>query len=154
MSEKEFEPKIVAFCCHYCAFAAADLAGVMRLQYPTTIRIVRIPCTGKLDIIHLMRAFEHGADGVMVAGCLEGQCHFIKGNFVARKRVEYAKELLEEIGMDPNRLEMYNLSSSQGPRFAEITKDMDARIRELGPSPLRPEGSSKDQPQTSKVGAV
>ena len=152
MSEQKSEPKIVAFCCHYCAFAAADLAGVMRLSYPTTIRIIRIPCSGKIDIIHIMKTLERGADGVMVVGCLEGQCHFIKGNFMARRRVEYAKKLLEEIGMDPKRLEMYNLSSSQGPRFAEISREMDARIRELGPSPLRPKPGSSAPTQHKEVG--
>ena len=151
MSGKKFEPKIVAFCCHYCAFAAADLAGVMRLQYPTSIRIVRLPCTGKLDVLHLLKAFERGADGIMVAGCLEGQCHFIKGNFIARRRVEFAKKLLTEAGMDPKRLEMFNLSSSMGPRFAEISREMDARIRGMGQSPIRPAGESAEQNKVSEV---
>lgn len=153
MSEKDFEPKIITFSCHYCAFAAADLAGVMRLQYPPTIRIVRIPCTGKVDVILLLKAFERGADGVMVAGCLEGQCHFMKGNFIAKRRVKFAKKLLEEIGMDPNRIEMFNLSSSQGPRFAEIAREMDARIRKLGPSPIRAHGRSDNKIKASEVNA-
>lgn len=134
----DFEPNIVAFCCHYCAFAAADLAGVMRLQYPPNVKIIRIPCTGKIDLIYLMRAFEKGADGVFVAGCLEGNCHFVKGNLVARKRVMYTKKLLQDVGMDPERLDMYNLSSAQGPRFAEIAREFTARIKKLGPSPLKP----------------
>lgn len=137
-AEEGFEPNIVAFCCHYCAFAAADLAGVMRLQYPPNVKIIRIPCTGKIDIIYLLRAFEKGADGVFVAGCLEGNCHFVKGNIIARKRVEYTKKLLKDVGMDPERLEMFNLSSAMGPRFAEIARDFTKKIKELGPSPLRP----------------
>lgn len=137
-SEEGFEPNIVAFCCHYCAFAAADLAGVMRLQYPPNVKIIRIPCTGKIDIIYLLRAFEKGADGVFVAGCLEGNCHFVKGNIIARKRVEYTKKLLKDVGMDPERLEMFNLSSAMGPRFAEIAREFTKKIKELGPSPLRP----------------
>ena len=137
----DFEPNIVAFCCHYCAFAAADLAGVMRLQYPANTKIIRIPCTGKIDVIYIMRAFEKGADGVFVAGCLEGNCHFMKGNIVARRRVEYTKNLLKEVGIEPERLEMYNLSSAMGPRFAEIAREFTKKIKEMGPSPLRPKNA-------------
>lgn len=133
-----FEPEIIAFCCYYCAFAAADLAGVMRLSYPTNIRIIRIPCTGKLDILYLLKAFEEGADGVMVAGCEEGSCHFQKGNFIAKKRVAYTKKLLRQIGIDDKRLEMFNLSSSMGPRFAQIAAEMTEQIRKIGPSSLKP----------------
>jgi len=132
----QFEPEIVAFCCHYCAFAAADLAGVMRLSYPPNVKIIRIPCTGKLDIGYIFKAFEKGADGIIVAGCEEGSCHFQKGNLVAKKRVAYAKQLLRSIGMDDNRLEMYNLSSAMGSRFAQIATEMTDRIKKLGPSPL------------------
>jgi len=139
----EFEPRVVAFLCHYCAFAAADMAGVMRLQYPPNLRIVRLPCTGKLDILHLLRAFEEGADGVMVAGCEEGSCHYMKGNLVAKKRVMYAKKLLESVGLEPDRLHMYNLSSSMGPRFAQISTEMIERVRSLGPSPLRRPGGGQ-----------
>jgi len=137
MSESEFEPKIVAFCCHYCAYTAADLAGSMRLQYPPNVRVVRLPCTGKVDILYLLKAFEDGADGVYVAGCMEGDCHFINGNFRAKKRVNYAKKLLDEIGFGGDRLEMFNMSASMGPRFAEVAKEMVERIKELGPSPIK-----------------
>jgi len=133
----DFEPIIVAFACHYCAYAAADLAGAMRLQYPHNIRIVKLPCTGKVDVRHLLLAFEKGADGVMVAGCREGDCHFVDGNIKARKRVNYVKKLLEEIGLEGERLEMFNMSSAEGPRFAEAVREMTERIRQLGPSPLR-----------------
>ncbi len=132
----EWTPKIVAFCCYYCAYSAADLAGSMRLQYPPNIRVVELPCTGKVDVGVLLAALEAGADGVYVAGCLEGDCHFLKGNFRAKQRVAYAKRLLEEIGLEPERLEMYNLSGSMGPRFAEIAQEMTERITKLGPSPL------------------
>jgi coenzyme F420-reducing hydrogenase delta subunit len=132
-----FEPIIVGLCCHFCAFAAADLAGSMRLQYPPNIRIMRLPCTGKADVIHILRALEDGVDGVFVAGCLEGNCHFTKGNLFAKRRVYYAKKLIKEAGLEPERVEMFNLSSSEGPRFAEIAKQMTERIRRLGPSPLR-----------------
>ncbi len=129
----EFEPKIVAFCCNFCAFAAADLAGAMRLQYPPNVRIIRLPCTGKVDAVVLMKAFEDGADGVFVAGCLEGQCHYLEGNLRAKKRVAYVKKLLAEVQIEPDRIEMFNLSSAMGNRFAEIVEEMTERIKKLGP---------------------
>lgn len=139
------QPIIVAFCCHYCAYAAADLAGTMRLQYPGTVRVLRLPCTGKIEVNYLLAAFERGVDGVIVAGCLEGGCHFQEGNLRARRRVERAKQLLSEIGIEPERLEMFNLSSAEGTRFAEIVKEMNARIAKLGFSPLRKDGNHVEQ---------
>jgi coenzyme F420-reducing hydrogenase delta subunit len=131
------EPKIMALCCHYCAYAAADLAGSMRLEYPPNVRILKLPCTGKVDIGYIMYAFEQGVDGVIVAGCLEGGCHFQEGNLHARQRVALARQVLEEAGIEPDRLEMFNLSSAQGQTFAEIVTMMTARLKEMGPSPLR-----------------
>jgi len=133
-----FEPEIIVFACHYCAYAAADLAGSMRLQYPSNIRMIKLPCTGKLEVIHLLKALEAGADGVYAAGCLEGECHYLKGNLWAKKRVGYVKKLLDEIGVDPGRVEMYNMSSAMGPQFAETAREFTARIRGLGPNPVRP----------------
>jgi coenzyme F420-reducing hydrogenase delta subunit len=132
----EFEPKIVAFCCHYCAYGAADLAGSVRLEYPENIRIVKIPCTGKVDVLYLLKAFESGADGVYVAGCLEGNCHFITGNIKAEKRVEQTKRVLDEIGIGAERLEMFNMSAAMGERFAEVAREMTDRIKKIGKSPL------------------
>lgn len=129
----EFEPKIIAFCCNFCAFAAADLAGAMRLQYSPNVRIVRLPCTGKVDVVHILKALEDGADGVFVAGCLENQCHYLKGNFRAKKRVMYAKKLLAEMQVEPERIDMFNLSSAMGGRFAEIVEEMTEKIKKLGP---------------------
>jgi len=143
----EFEPKIVAFCCHYCAYSAADLAGSMRLQYPSNIRVVEMTCSGNTDHRVLLNAFEDGADGVYVAGCMEGDCHFLKGNFRAKKRVQAVKKLLDEIGFGSERLEFYNLSAAMGPRFAEIANEMTQRIKELGPSPL-----NKNNPGAKKEG--
>lgn len=131
------DPVILAFCCHYCAYAAADMAGSMRLQYPSNIRVLRMPCTGKVEENYILTAFENGVDGVMVVGCLEGGCHFLEGNLRARKRVERSKEILEEIGLEAGRVEMFNLSSADGPLFAEYARKMSAQISELGPSPLR-----------------
>jgi coenzyme F420-reducing hydrogenase delta subunit len=131
------QPVILAFCCHYCAYAAADMAGSMRLQYPSNVRVLRFPCTGKIEENYLLAAFEQGVDGVLVAGCLEGGCHFLEGNLRAKKRVGRVKQFLDEIGIGRERLEMFNLSSAEGPRFAEIVWELNDRIVPLGPSPLR-----------------
>jgi len=109
----------------------------MRLEYPTSIKIIRVPCTGKVDIIHILRAFEKGADGVYVVGCLEGSCQFTNGNFRARKRVEQAREILEKIGVGGERVEMYNLSAGEGTLFAKFAIEMNERIRKLGPNPIK-----------------
>lgn len=129
--------EIVAFCCFYCAYAAADLAGVMRLAYPPNVKVVLLPCTGGIDPIYILRAFEAGADGVFVAGCLEGQCHYQVGNYHAKARVRYLKERLDAVGIGGQRLEMFNLSSAEGPRFAEIAREMTERITALGPTPIK-----------------
>lgn len=109
----------------------------MRLTYPDSIRIIRLPCTGKIDVIHMMEAFRKGADGVYVAGCLEGECHYLAGNLRAKKKVEYTRKLLDEIGIEGERLEMYGIAASDGPRFAEVAKEMHEKIMDLGPSPVK-----------------
>jgi coenzyme F420-reducing hydrogenase delta subunit len=109
----------------------------MRMQYPANVRIVKLPCTGKTDPVFLLEAFRHGADAVFVAGCMEGECHFLQGNLRARQIVEYTKGLLEESGMDPRRLEMFNMSASMAQKFVEAVNTMSERLREQGPSPLR-----------------
>jgi len=131
-----FEPLIAVFSCHYCSYAAADLAGSSRIQYPPNIRVIKIPCTGRVSVNHILKALECGADGVYVAGCLEGTCHFISGNFKAKQRVQYAKNLLSEINMEPERVQMYFMSAAEGAKFANVAKKMTETIRELGPSPL------------------
>ena len=146
MKTETFEPEIVAFACHYCAFAAADLAGVMRLSYPANVKIIRIPCTGRLDPLYVLKAFERGVDGVFVAGCLEGNCHYVSGNTQALRRVRHLKGLLDSIGIGGERLEMYHMSSAEGTRFAEVAREMTERIRQLGPSPIRP--SVEEERQT------
>ena len=109
----------------------------MRLQYPSNIKIVRVPCTGKVDVLHVLRAFEKGADGVYAVGCMEGECHFNSGNFRARKRIEQAQTILETIGVGGQRAQMYNLSSSEGPKFAQIAVEMVEKIKDLGPNPIK-----------------
>jgi F420-non-reducing hydrogenase iron-sulfur subunit len=124
----------------------------MRLQYPPEIKIILMPCTGRVDILHLLKAFEGGADVVFVAGCLEGECHYLSGNIQARKRVNKLKKDLVQMGLEPERLEMFNLSSSEGPRFAAIAQEMAERAYKLGPSPVRRKARETwlaSQPQAS-----
>lgn len=109
----------------------------MRLRYPTNIKIIKVPCSGRVAIIHMLKALEEGADGVMVAGCLEGDCHYQSGNLRAKKRVSYVQEILEKIGIEAERVAMYNLSAGEGPRFAEIAREMTEKVTELGPSPIK-----------------
>jgi len=139
------EPIILALCCHYCAYAAADMAGAMRLQYPPNIRVLRMPCTGRVAENYILTAFEYGVDGVMVVGCLEGGCHFMEGNLRARKRVERLKQILMETGLEPDRVAMFNLSSADGPLFAEYAREMSERIAELGNSPLRSDSAALEK---------
>ena len=136
MSE-EFEPKVVAFCCTYCSYTAADLAGSLRIEYSPNVRIVKILCTGKVEPILLLEAFNQGADIVYVAGCAIGDCHFIEGNLWARRRVNYTRELLEEIGLEKERLRMVNVSASMARPLAEIIIDMVDTVRKLGPNPVK-----------------
>ncbi len=148
--------KIVAFCCQFCAYKAADLAGSLRMQYPPELRIVQVPCTGRLDMVEVLHTFEEGADGVMTLGCMPGDCHFLEGNLRARRRVEHVKTMLQAAGLEPERLEMFNLSSAMGGKFVEHANRMTETIRRLGPSRLR--GGSKHKQtnkheQTNKTGA-
>jgi coenzyme F420-reducing hydrogenase delta subunit len=133
----KFEPLIAVFSCHYCSYAAADLAGSSRIQYPPNSRIIKVPCTGRVSPNHILRALESGADAVYLAGCLEGTCHFISGNYKAKKRVQYVKDLLSEINIEPERVQMHFMSAAEGAKFANVTKEMTETIKELGPSPLR-----------------
>lgn len=116
----------------------------MRLSYPSNVRIVKVPCTGRVDAVHLLKAVEMGADGVFVAGCLEGECHYRQGNLRAKKRVEYVRGILKSIGIEPERVVMVNLSAGQGPQFAEMAREVTETVRKLGPSPLRPGETGKE----------
>ena len=136
MDNTKFEPRIVAFCCHYCAYASADLAGSMRLQYPTGVRIIRTPCTGRLEAEYFMKALENGADGVLIAGCLEGGCHFIEGNLLAKKRVNAVRVMLEECGIEKERLLMVNVSAAGAVNLVKFIHDLVNEIKQLGPNPI------------------
>ena len=137
MTKSEFQPRIVGFLCNWCSYAGADLAGVSRIQYPPTLRIVRVMCSGRIHPALILEAFRSGADGVLVAGCHLGDCHYISGNYKTQNRVLMLKKVLEQLGLDPERLRLEWVSASEGDRFAKVVKDMTEEIKKLGPSPLR-----------------
>lgn len=132
-----FLPDIVAFCCAQSAYQAADTAGSMRITYPENIRVIRVPCAGRVDVLHILRAFEKGADGVLVLGCHEEACRHLSGNIRAKNRVQRVNTLLREVGIDGKRVEMFTLAPNQGSRFARIANEVNERIKELGPSPVK-----------------
>jgi coenzyme F420-reducing hydrogenase delta subunit len=136
-----WQPELIAFCCNYCAYAAADLAGSRRMQYPSNVRVVHVPCTGKIEMEHILAAFEKGIDGVLIAGCLEGGCHFIEGNLRAKKRTTYLREMLDQIGVGRERLRMVNLSAAEAPTFVARVNEIVAAVQGLGPNPLRRSGT-------------
>jgi F420-non-reducing hydrogenase iron-sulfur subunit len=138
---------ILAFCCNFCAYAAADLAGARRMQYPANVRIVHVPCTGKVEVEHFLAALERGIDGVLVAGCLEGGCHFVEGNLRAKRRVEAAMQTLDEIGLGRERLRMVNLSASEAPTFVARVQEMVETVSRLGPNPLRASAGREESPK-------
>ncbi len=138
----DFSPVIVVFACSYCAYTAADMAGSQGLSYPSGVRIIQVPCSGKVDTLHILNALQKGADGVMVAGCLEGDCHFKNGNLRARQRVRYVQGLLDDIGIGGQRVLMANMSAGQGAAFAATASRFTETIRALGPNPVR-EGAKR-----------
>ncbi len=134
----EFEPKIIGFLCNWCSYAGADLAGVSRIQYPPNIRIIRVMCSGRIDPAFVLEAFKNGADGVLVAGChLPSDCHYISGNFKALRRITLLKKVLEEFGIEPQRLRLEWVSASEGDKFAAIVRDMVGEIKKLGPNSVK-----------------
>jgi F420-non-reducing hydrogenase iron-sulfur subunit len=140
MTKSESQPKIVGFLCNWCSYAGADLAGVSRIQYPPTLRIVRVMCSGRIHPALILEAFRSGADGVLVAGCHLGDCHYISGNYKTQNRVLMLKKVLEQLGLEPERLRLEWVSASEGDRFAKVIKDMTEEIKKLGPNPLRDGG--------------
>lgn len=137
MTGTEFEPKIVAFCCNWCSYAGADLAGVSRIQYPPNIRIIRVMCSGRVAPAFALKALAIGADGVLIAGCHPGDCHYIAGNYKTRRRVELTRMLVEQFGVEPERLRLEWISAAEGTRFAEVVRDFTNTVKELGPNPLK-----------------
>jgi F420-non-reducing hydrogenase iron-sulfur subunit len=137
-SEKEkFEPKIVAFFCNWCSYSGADLAGVSRLQSSPNIRVIRTMCSGRVDPAMIMRAFQLGADGVLVGGCHFGDCHYLEGNFKTMRRIELMKMVLKRFGIDEKRLRLEWISASEAEKYARVTFEFTDQIRELGPLALQ-----------------
>jgi len=138
MAKEEYEPRIIGFLCNWCSYAGADLAGVSRIQYPTNIRIIRVMCSGRIDPVFVLEAFKDGADGVLIAGChLPSDCHYIDGNSKALKRTAMLKKVLQDFGIEPERLRLEWVSASEGDRFAALVREMVTEMKKLGPSPLR-----------------
>lgn len=134
IDQKDWEPKILAFLCNWCSYAGADLAGVSRIQYPPSIRVVRVPCSGRINPFFIIRALLDGWDGVMVSGCHPGDCHYISGNLVARRRFAVLKEFLEFYGIDPNRVNFMWASAAEGERFAQLVTKVTEMVKEIGPN--------------------
>jgi F420-non-reducing hydrogenase iron-sulfur subunit len=133
----QFEPAIVAFFCNWCTYTAADLAGTSRLSYPSNIRIVRMMCSGMVDPKYIIKALLEGADGVLVSGCNPGDCHYINGNYKARRRIKLLKEILPQFGFEPERLQLTWIAASDGVLLAETMRDLTARIKALGPNQVK-----------------
>src|SRR5690554_6278646 len=136
MADENWKPKIIAIICNWCSYAGADLAGGARIQYPPDIRAVRVMCTGRIDPLFILKAFQDGADGVLVSGCHFGDCHYLEGNYKAAKRMFLLKSVLKNIGLDDKRLRMTFVSASEGAKWGMVMEDVVKTINELGPSPL------------------
>ncbi|MFO8192617.1 MAG: hydrogenase iron-sulfur subunit [Bacillota bacterium] len=129
-----WEPLIVAFCCNWCSYAGGDLAGTSRMNYPANVKVIRVPCSGRINPMFILRAFQRGADGVLVAGCHPGDCHYSTGNYHSRRRLSAFKRILEFVGLEPERFEVRWISASEGDKFAEEMEAMTGKIKALGPN--------------------
>ena len=136
---EEFEPKIIGFLCNWCSYAGADLAGTSRLKYPPNIRSIRVMCSGRMDPTFILEALKSGADGVLISGCHFGECHYQSGNYKARRRIILLKKILEDLGINPNRVRFENVSASEAQKFASVVTDFVQEIKEIGPNPLKVE---------------
>ncbi len=132
-----FDPLVIGFCCNWCSYAGADLAGVSRLQYPPSLRIVRVMCSGMVHPNLVIEALTKGADGVLVCGCHPGDCHYLEGNLKAEQRSDAIRLLLEDFGLEPERFRLAWVSAAEGPRFAQVVTEFTEQVRQLGPSPYR-----------------
>jgi len=133
----DWKAKVLVFCCNWCSYAGADLAGVSRLQMPPNFRVIRVMCSARVDPEFVLRAFQKGADGVLVAGCHPADCHYIGGNYRTRRRMALLRMLIKQFGMDKDRLRLEWISAGEGEKFQQTIKDFTAKIQELGPSPIR-----------------
>ena len=132
----DFEPRIVAFLCNWCAYTGADLAGTSRLQYPPNVRSIRVMCTGGVDPIYVIKALLEGADGVLIGGCHPGDCHYQSGNLKARRRMAILRSILEQLGLDADRVWLRWISASEGKLFADTITEMVQTLKEKGPNPM------------------
>lgn len=137
--DNNHKPNIVGFLCTWCAYTGADLAGVARMKVPAALRVIRVMCSGRIDPLFVIKAYLKGADGVMMMGCHPGDCHYQKGNYSARRRFILLKNILESLDLDPERLSLWWVSASEGPRYAKVTEEFAEKIAGLGPSPVREE---------------
>jgi F420-non-reducing hydrogenase iron-sulfur subunit len=133
----EYEPLIVSFCCNWCSYAGADLAGVSRLQYPPNIRIIRVMCSSMVHPNLVIEALTKGADGVLICGCHPGDCHYEDGNLKTEKRADAIFLMLEDFGLEPERFRLEWVSASEGPKFAQVAKEFTEQIKKLGPNPYK-----------------
>ena len=131
-----FEPKIVAFCCNWCSYAGADLAGTSRMQYCPNIRVIRVMCSGRVNPLFVLKALSIGADGVLILGCHPGDCHYIEGNYKTMRRIPLLKKMLKQLGIEEERVRLEWVSASEGAKFAEVTNSFTQSIRDLGPNTL------------------
>jgi F420-non-reducing hydrogenase iron-sulfur subunit len=132
--QTEFKPKILAFCCNWCAYAGADLAGVSRFQMPTDVRVIRVMCSGRVPPELVIRALANGLDGVMILGCHPGECHYSEGNYLTRRRAHVLKRLLDYIGIEPERFQLRWVSAAEGAKFSAVVKETTDKIKALGPN--------------------
>ena len=132
-TQKEWEPKLIGFLCNWCSYAGADLAGSSRLKYPANMRVVKVPCSGRVNPQFVMKAFERGFDGVLVAGCHPGDCHYAKGNYYARRRLMMFQNLLEFMGIEPERFRFDWVSAAEGQKFAEVVSELTESVKKVGP---------------------
>lgn len=133
-SQTSWEPKIVAFLCNWCSYAGADLAGVSRVQYSPNIRVVRVPCSGRVNPLFILKGLQHGADGVLVSGCHPGDCHYIQGNYIARRRFGLLKNFLEYLGIEEGRVHFSWVSAAEGEKFSQVVKEVVRDVKALGPA--------------------
>ncbi len=131
---QEFEPRVLAILCTWCSYAGADLAGVGRMQYPPNVRIVKVPCSARVNPLYLVRALQEGWDGVLVSGCHPGDCHYIGGNYAARRRFSVLQQFLDYVGLEPGRVNFSWVSASEGAKFSEVIETVVDRVKKLGPS--------------------
>ena len=149
--DKEWRPKILAFLCNWCSYAGADLAGISRLQYPPNVRVIRVPCSGRVDPYLILKALQNGVDGVLVSGCHPGDCHYISGNYVARRRFAALNSLLDFVGIEKNRVQFTWISAAEAERFATVMKEVTEEIKALGPAKRFVKNNQRPQTQETQT---